>query len=250
MKLGAQLYTLREYMKTPQQIEDGLEKVAKIGYSCVQVSGIGRIEPKKLKEICDRLNLEIAVTHTPPDRILGDTSGVIEEHDILDCKYVGLGSMPKCYRSETAFSDFRQNFSRAVSEINASGKLFTYHNHAFEFERAGSETLFDRLLETFSPDEMKITLDCYWVNYGGADVCDWIDRLSGRIDCVHLKDYGIERDQIVMLPVMEGNMNYPKILEHLESAGTKYALVEQDNCNGENPFDCLERSYNNLKKYF
>ena len=45
-------------------------------------------------------------------------------------------------------------------------------------------------------------------------------------------------------------MNYPRILERLENAGTKYALVEQDDCNGEDPFECLERSYENLKKYF
>ena len=41
MKLGAQLYTLRKQMKTPDEIERGLERIAKMGYSCVQVSGIG-----------------------------------------------------------------------------------------------------------------------------------------------------------------------------------------------------------------
>ena len=32
-----------------------------------------------------------------------------------------------------------------------------------------------------------------------------------------------------------------------EEAGTTYMLVEQDNCYGEDPFDCLRRSYENLK---
>ena len=26
-------------------------------------------------------------------------------------------------------------------------------------------------------------------------------------------------------------------------------MVEQDNCNGEDPFDCLKRSYQNLKAH-
>lgn len=250
MKLGAQLYTLRQQMQTPDEIYRGLEKVAKIGYSCVQVSGIGKIDAGELKNICQSFDLEIAVTHIPTDRILGDTANVLREHDIMDCKYIGLGSMPKNYRSYVGVDEFKQNFSRAVSEITAAGKVFTYHNHAFEFERMGNELLFDRMLRAFSPEQMKITLDCYWVNYGGADVCEWIDRLSGRIDCVHLKDYGIKNGEIAMLPVGEGNMNYPKIIERLQNAGTEYALVEQDNCNGEDPFECLERSFNNIKKYF
>ena len=250
MKLGAQLYTLRKQMKTPDEIERGLERIAKMGYSCVQVSGIGKIDAARLKSICDRLSLEIAVTHIPPDRLLGDTARVIAEHKIMNCKYVGLGSMPKGYRSSEGVDEFKQYFTRAVEELSAADLAFTYHNHAFEFERVDGGLIFDKLLQAFSPEQMKVTLDCYWVNYGGADVCDWIDRLSGRIDCVHLKDYGIKNGEIVMLPVMEGNMNYPRILERLEKAGTKYALVEQDDCNGEDPFECLERSYENLKKYF
>ena len=35
--------------------------------------------------------------------------------------------------------------------------------------------------------------------------------------------------------------------EKAEAAGTHYMLVEQDDCNGEDPFDCLARSYKNLK---
>ncbi len=32
-----------------------------------------------------------------------------------------------------------------------------------------------------------------------------------------------------------------------EKGGTQFMLVEQDDCNGEDPFECLKRSYNNLK---
>ena len=42
-------------------------------------------------------------------------------------------------------------------------------------------------------------------------------------------------------------MNVEKIAEAFIDAGTKYAYVEQDNCNGENPFDCLKKSYEYLK---
>ena len=66
--------------------------------------------------------------------------------------------------------------------------------------------------------------------------------LTGR---VHLKDMAMEKGGQVMAPVMEGNMNFPRILRHLEKAGTKYILVEQDTCQ-ESPFVCLEKSYRNV----
>lgn len=250
MKLGAQLFTLRKQMTTPEEIEAGLERVAKIGYKCVQVSGIGEIDPQKLRDICDRLGLEIAVTHIPPKEYENGVDKVIEKHDIYGCKYIGLGALPRPsgQNAYDYFDEFVKTFSEYVGAFTKAGKVFTYHNHQFEFEKRDGITLLDRIMDSI-PD-MMLTLDCYWVNYGGADVCDVIDKYAGRIDCVHLKDYGIIGKEIKMMPVGEGNMNYPKILEHLEKAGVKYALVEQDDCNGEDPFECLERSYNYLKEYF
>ena len=50
-----------------------------------------------------------------------------------------------------------------------------------------------------------------------------------------------------MAVVGEGNINFDRVFQKAEEAGTKYMLVEQDNCNGENEFDCLKRSYDFLK---
>jgi sugar phosphate isomerase/epimerase len=45
----------------------------------------------------------------------------------------------------------------------------------------------------------------------------------------------------------EGNINFDRVFKKAEAAGTKYMLVEQDNCNGDDPFDCLKKSYEFLK---
>ena len=68
--------------------------------------------------------------------------------------------------------------------------------------------------------------------------------MAGRIPCIHLKDYAYDQ---VMAPVGEGNINFDRVFEKAEAGGTQYMLVEQDNCNGEDPFDCLRRSYEYLK---
>ena len=52
-QIAAQLYTLREFLKTPEDIAISLKKVKKIGFDAVQVSGLGPIDAAELKKILD-----------------------------------------------------------------------------------------------------------------------------------------------------------------------------------------------------
>ncbi|GAE07471.1 xylose isomerase domain protein TIM barrel [Paenibacillus sp. JCM 10914] len=239
------MYTVRSFLQTERDIERTLQKIAAIGYTSIQVSAIGPIKPERLRALCDELSLEIVLTHTNPDRILNDTERVIEEHDILGCQYIGLGAMPDKYRDPKWYSYFAADFSEAAGRIAQAGKLFMYHNHHFEFEKMGGKRMIERLMEDFSPEEMGVTLDTYWVQAAGADVCEWIDILQDRLHCVHLKDMAVIGSEQRMAPVMEGNMNFRAIMAALERANTKYLLVEQDVCL-TSPFDCLSTSYQNL----
>ena len=42
-------------------------------------------------------------------------------------------------------------------------------------------------------------------------------------------------------------MDFEKLTAAFVDAGTQYAMVEQDDCNGEDPFDCLKKSYDYLR---
>ena len=48
MIVAAQMFTVREFTKTPADLAKAYEKVAKIGYKAVQPSGHGPIEAKEL----------------------------------------------------------------------------------------------------------------------------------------------------------------------------------------------------------
>jgi sugar phosphate isomerase/epimerase len=119
-----------------------------------------------------------------------------------------------------------------------------YHNHAMEFAKTEGKTILQQLAERTDSAKMGFTLDTYWVQVGGGDPAQWIERLSGRVPCIHLKDYSLGAKMAV---VGEGNINFDRVFETAEKAGTRYMLVEQDNCNGEDPFDCLRRSYEFLR---
>ena len=50
-QIGAQLYTLRDYTKTPADIAKTLARVKKMGYDAVQASALGPIDSKELAKI-------------------------------------------------------------------------------------------------------------------------------------------------------------------------------------------------------
>ena len=102
-------------------------------------------------------------------------------------------------------------------------------------------------LDDMTPEELGFTLDTYWVQAGGADIYQWLDILQDRIPCVHFKDMAVSGWNPIMAPVGDGNLNFPAIVKKLNELGkTKYALVEQDTCQGS-PFDCLQRSHDYLR---
>jgi len=245
MVLGAQLYTLRDYCQNEKDFDISLKRVADIGYKTVQISGLGNFPAKTIRDLCDKYGLKVVLTHTSPDRILNDTGNVIAEHDIMGCKYIGIGYMPEKYRSPDWVDQFADDYLKPAREIKASGKLLMYHNHEFEFQRYDGKYLLDILMDSFAPDELGFTLDTYWVQVAGCDVGDWIERLSGRLPCVHLKDLEVISRTMHMAPVMEGNLNFPKYLKAFEKAGSEFLLVEQDFCR-ESPFVCLKKSFDNL----
>ena len=45
-RIGAQCYTIRDFIKTEKDLDESLKKLKDIGYQTVQLSGIGPIEPE------------------------------------------------------------------------------------------------------------------------------------------------------------------------------------------------------------
>lgn len=246
MIVGAQLYTVRDLCRTEDDFAQTMAKVAAIGYTSVQVSGIGPIPVDRVRFHCDQNNLRIAVTHYPPDRIRTDTERVIEEHRILGADYVGVGSMPADYaRTPQGVDAFLADFMPAAEKLAAAGMQLQYHNHDFELARFAGQTLLERLVAGMPAELLGFIPDTYWLQAGGMDPAEWLSRLKGRIPVVHLKDMAMQGRERIMTPVMSGNMNFRSILAACEAAGTEWLMIEQDTCQAP-PLDCLAESYRNL----
>lgn len=242
MQIGAQFYTIREFCKTPEGIAECLKRVADIGYPTVQISGTCPFDPLWLKQELDKNGLTCVLTHTPTEELLADPVQVARDHTVFNCDLVGLGWYGfNAEKGETP-EHFLSTYAPVAKALAEQGKTFMYHNHAHEFQKADGKCLLERLTDAIP--EMGVTLDTYWVQVGGADPAQWLEKLSGRVPCIHLKDcaYGPK-----MAVLGEGNINFDRVFEKAEAAGTKYMMVEQDDCSGEDPFECLKRSFAYLK---
>ncbi len=244
MKIGAQFYTIRDFCKTKDDLYESLKKVADIGYTTVQLSGVCEYNPTEMKAELDKLGLKCVLTHISPERIRNDTLQVAREHTILGCDNIGLGWFDfGCDGGENNVPLFAKTYTEPCNILKSEGKYFMYHNHAAEFKKLGNKTVMTLLAEAMPKDLMGFTLDTYWAQVGGADPADYIERLSGRVPVIHLKDCAFGQKMAV---VGEGNINFDRVFKAAEASGTKYMMVEQDDCNGEDPFDCLKRSYDYL----
>ncbi len=247
-KIAAQMYTVRESCKTPEGIAESLAKIAAIGYESVQISGIGEIDPQALRGLCDDNGLSICATHIPYARMVDDPDGVIAEHDILGCKYPGIGGMDADYKKEGKYVEFAQDASEVAKTLAAAGKIFVYHNHSWEFEKVDGRTVYETFVEESDPDYFMFEIDTYWVAHGGASPVAWINRLAGRLPVIHFKDMTMIGREQIMTEIGEGNLDWPGIVEACEAAGTEWYIVEQDTCQRD-PFESLEISFNNIRSW-
>lgn len=247
MEIGAQLYTVRDFCKNLNDFAETLKKIADIGYTNVQISGTCDFEAAWLKNELEKNSLKCVLTHTLADKLKEDSAKVAKDHEVFGCEYVGLGWYDFREDDDTyCLKEFFDTYTDVARILKDNGKYFMFHNHDGEFKRYKDKIVIDWLAETIPESDMGFTLDTYWIQAGGADPAYWIEKFSGRVPCIHLKDFAFGRKMSV---IGEGNINFDRVFKKAEAAGTKYMLVEQDDCNGEDPFVCLKRSYENLRAY-
>ena len=254
-QIAAQMYTLREFCKTPADIARSLKRVKQIGYGAVQASGMGPIDASELASILKNEGLICCATHVGLDQMEANATKIIEDHHLWGCEYTAIGGyFPKDGGSDEDWTNFIPRFNSIARTYAGSGLSIGYHNHSHELVRhfleagktTGGEPVLKTLIKKLDPS-IFMEIDTYWITHGGGDPVQWIELCKGRIPCVHLKDMAItgKREQL-MAEVGEGNLNFPAIIKACKGAGTKWFIVEQDVCQRD-PFESLKISLQNVK---
>lgn len=250
-KIGAQFYTLRDYTKTIEDFDATCKRISEMGYKTVQISGTP-LGAKEMREVLDKYGLTALTSHRDAEDFFTKIDDIIEYNKTLGCTLCGMGGMPMDARyTKEGLDKFIADMKVVCEKLKAAGMTFGYHNHAFEFVKIDGKTIMERLIEETDPEVFNFIVDTYWLQYGGVTPHEFIEKLGKRAMAVHFKDFGIEyvdkRQTIVIKEVGYGNLDWDKIIEACDKAGSLWAFVEQDvNWTDEDPFKSMEMSYNFL----
>jgi sugar phosphate isomerase/epimerase len=247
-QIAAQLYTLRDFLKTPADIATTLQKVRQLGYQAVQVSGMGPIEESELNRILAGEGLLCCATHENSDKILNETAQVIDRLQKLNCKYTAY-PWPAGIDFSTLQNvlDFAARLDKAGKQMRKAGQVLTYHNHATELQPVEGKPVLDWIYAKTRRQNLQGEIDTFWIQNGGGDPVAWCRKLKRRLPLIHLKDYTVIDNKPSFAPVGHGNLNMPAIVKAAETAGCEWFIVEQDDCYGGDPFEALGKSYRYLE---
>lgn len=257
-KLGVQIFTVRDYMNSEEQIRESFKKLKKIGYDYIQTAGTPKVSYEMYGSLAKECGLEICGTHDNFDMMVNDPEQSVKNHKLLDTRFAGIGGKgfegsdgtwrTLGYHNDEQLFGTIDNINRAAENLCPHGFKITYHNHAWEFAKYGDKTVLQHILDGTNSRQLSICLDVYWAQYGGADVRHTIEQLAGRLDIIHLKDMARGEKEPFMAYVGEGNLCWQGVIDSARNAGVKYFVVEQDDCQERDPFECLEKSYEYLRE--
>ena len=238
MKLGVQLYSLRNQIKE-LGVEEVLKMVAKAGYSCVEFAGFYGLTPKEMKALLDKYHLEGISAHIKIDEI-------IPQLDYID--EIGIKSV---YIPWMSGDDLKNNMDALVEqiktvkkELDKRGVVFGYHNHDQEYKNG--EDLVKQLLD--KTEGFYSEIDTYWVKMAGLDPVEKMKEYGDRLKCLHIKELktvGVKTDPNPV--VGEGCVGFKEIFDLGNKMGIQLAILEVEGFPCE-PAEYLKRSYENMKK--
>lgn len=248
-QVAIQLYTLRDFCKTAPDFAAAMKKTREIGYTAVQISGVGPIPEAEIVAICKAEGLTICATHEPGPVILDEPEKAIERLRKLGAKltaYPWPGGLD--FAAPGVVDTLIRKLDAAGAAFRAAGLTLGYHNHAHEFYRpGGGPTVLDRIFAETSPENVVAELDTFWVQRGGGDVVEWVKKVKGRTPFIHLKDFKVNpTGEGTFCEIGAGTLDFRRIIAEAEAGGCEWFIVEQDVCPGD-PFASIKQSFDYIK---
>lgn len=247
-QVAATLYTVRDFCKNAPDLAVTAAKIRRIGYSAVQVSGLGPIPPEEVAKIITGEGLKICATHEPSEPLLNNPEQSVERLKKLGCR---LTAYPFPHGVDFGDADSIQVFVRKLDTTGAvlrtAGITLAYHNHDIEFLRFKGATVLEYIYAHTDPRNLAGELDTYWVQHGGGDCVEWCRKLRNRLPLLHIKDYSITLDRRATdCEIGRGTLPFRRIIDEAAQSGCNWFIVEQDTC-PRDPFESLAISFDYLK---
>ncbi len=259
-RLGVALYTVRDQMRT--DAPGTLKRIAEHGYRYIE-SGLR----PSLEAPVKAAGLRQASAYAPTYLVTGNRkawaggepllpedytwNSAVDEAKARGLEYLVIVYLMRAERGGLAvYRDLAGRLAKAGETCRKAGLGLAYHPHAFEFEPIERVRPIDVLLDQTPRDLLGLELDTFWASIAGVDPVEMVERHSGRVPLVHLKDKAtgtpVQYDEgkvpkEAFKELGRGAIDYARFLPAAAKAGVRYYYVEQDYTMGD-PLESLRIS--------
>lgn len=255
MKVGLQLYTIRDLME--MDMDAALCAVSKAGYEYVEFAGFFGKSADEINALLKKYNLKAISVHHDYHEMLSNKDGILDFFKQIGIKYAAVPYMGiEYHKGSDKFGEVTEDFVKLAEILKKYDIQLLYHNHEFEFNTYEGKYLNDWLIEAVGIENISPEIDTCWVKYAGASPVEYINKYSSHLPVIHLKDFsgnsGLdktrEENNFKLEPVGYGCQNFESVLDAAKKAGTEYLIVEQDIHYDADPIDNITKSREFLKK--
>lgn len=215
-------------------LEEQLKLLAEVGYNDVQPFFFGPPEnPAELDDYVARLKqygLTAKSGHFTLD-IFDNSPDLVEEiakkfgMTLVVVPWINPEDRPDTVAGWKALG---ARLAAHTQDMAARGLTFAYHNHDFEMiPLADGSYPIDHLLGDSVPFEP----DLAWMVVGKADPLVWLEKYTGRIPAVHVKDVAAEGeglDEKGFADLGYGVLDWQTLWDASVAAGSQLMVVEHD----------------------
>lgn len=239
LPVALQLFTVRDEMEN--DVENTLKSVKEMGYNGIEICGTYGMEPSELRELCDKIGLQIISAHISTGDIIDDTEKTLEIYKTLGVSYLAIAAFWGDYQYKKAgYDKMIKRLDHAGAYFKENGIQILYHNHEWEFKKANGEYELDLIFKDVNDDNLLPQLDVCWVTVGDGNVYDYLKKYNNRCPLVHLKDFHCKGDYdyeknnykraetFEFRPVGYGRVDMTSALDAAEDIGAEWVIVEQD----------------------
>lgn len=248
MKFGYQLSSITPYLQTEGDLRESLGKIAAIGYTEAQLQGVPYDIPDNAVAAALRES-GLACAAMQEDFPVGFDSQprrAVERALACGCKYLSFAKWPGLLASREELARYAEALAPVCEMARNSGLILSFHPIGPDFMPLEGVPVYERLMERL-PDSVQLTF-CVSSCFGtGVEPAGVLKKFAGRVDLAHFKEVSVQPDGPHLVPLGEGNTDWPSIAADCQEAGVQYVFAEQERWDRD-AFDCAAASFRYLKK--
>lgn len=162
-----------------------LRRLAALGYEGIEFLGFFGHEATEVRKVLDDLGLAALGNHVPYSELSVQPESILDFHQTVGCSYLTVANLPV-----ENFDSVSTTLDHLADLARARGMRLLFHNHDGELRRHvdGQQEL-AYILDHTRPETLALEPDLGWMEIGGGDCVEYLNRYADRCPVIHLKDY-------------------------------------------------------------